>query len=259
MLELERQVSSIVITKATAEQFMELCVPAISVFFAMVMETIARISKHSGGHKFTRIRQPQASLDEDETIVFESKLPSYSSTDSDYGELVIQYGYMVLFGLCFPQSALINFLNNLVETRTDAVKIFALSQRADASDGGDIGAWLSILKFLSSLSVHINAGLLVFTGSTFDHILPDTLESKFLAYFVVERILSGGQMIIECTVREIPSRTHRFLKRQQYIVARSFNIGWKPYFRSNVEQAVDEDTAPSIHCAQSKKITPSKG
>jgi hypothetical protein len=241
MLELEAQVSSIVITKATTEQFMEICVPAISVFITSLFQAISRRSFRADANEMIGLVRRKVILDEDKKIVLEAKLPAYESTYSDYGELVIQYGYMMLFGLCFPLSALIHFLNNVVETRTDAFKVFALSQRADASDGGDIGAWLPILKFMSSVSVYVNAGLIVFTGNTFKGILPDTLASKMIAYLVLEKLFMAGQAIIEYTVNETPGRAIRILQRQQYIMARSFDVGWKPYFRSNVEQEIDED------------------
>ena len=69
-------------------------------------------------------------------------------TMADYGEIIIQYGFLVLFGLAFPLAAVINLVNNVLEFRTDTFKILALGRRPRVEIGTSIGRWLDIVQVL---------------------------------------------------------------------------------------------------------------
>ena len=56
-------------------------------------------------------------------------------------EMLIQFGYVVLFSGAFPLAGLLCFANNILELRTDAFKICFSLQRPFARKAKSIGVW----------------------------------------------------------------------------------------------------------------------
>lgn len=169
----------------------------------------------------------------------------------DYAELVIQFGYLVLFGLAFPLASLVNLINNLFEVRTDAFKVLALSQRVDSDDAADIGAWYNILEFINVLAVVTNVGMLVFTADTVTDILNlDRLPAEstgkktlylVVSFFVIEHFLILLKGFAAKIIKDVPARTHRTVARQKYDTARAFDMNWHNSFRGSSLLKVDEE------------------
>lgn len=166
------------------------------------------------------------------------------------GVVFHRYGYLTLFGLAFPLAAVVNLINNLIEVRTDAFKILVVSQRTNADDAADIGAWYHILEFLGVLSVLTNAGLLVYTGDTITHLFGKDVGGprredvdrvyKVVAFFVLEHVLLSMRGSVAGLIRDIPRRTLRSLARQNYDMARYFNEGWKNAFRGTSQLEISQ-------------------
>jgi anoctamin-10 len=78
----------------------------------------------------------------------------------DYLELVIQAGYLLLFGLAFPLCYLLAFANNIIEHQVDKAKIVHYKRRPQLLGGNSIGVWRIILYFLAGMGVLTHAGLL---------------------------------------------------------------------------------------------------
>lgn len=203
--ELETQLAALIIIKSTVQQALEISVP------------------------FIRTRENITSKN-----YYESKLIKYNSTIEDYSELVIFYGYTAMFGLAFPLVALVCLINCLIERKSDVYKIFQLSQRMHASNSPDIGGWLSILKFLSIMSIITNSALIMFTGNTLERLdVFDNLTNsqKVVAFVVFEHLLLAVKWSVSFFVNETPGRVHRLIARQDYLIARWFNTGWKTHYQ----------------------------
>lgn len=229
MGELSTMMTSLVITKATVQQVLEIGVPYVRF----------RIKKWYEQREATRAAsepsQPLAAsfagaLQPDEVaIVEEMTRAPYKTTVDDFGEIVIQHGFLALFGLAFPIAAIVNLVNNLIEVRSDAYKILAVTKRPDADDAADIGTWASILDFISTASIITNAGLLVFTAGALDAVASTPLSQ--LALFVIfEHSLILIRKAVSSLVSDSPSSTLRLLARQHYIAARCFGVGWTAAF-----------------------------
>jgi hypothetical protein len=74
----------------------------------------------------------------------------------EYLEMVIQYGFVVLFVVAFPLGPLFAFLNNIIEIRIDAFKVLTQLKRPIPRKAQDIGIWLPILNTISKLGVITN-------------------------------------------------------------------------------------------------------
>ena len=96
----------------------------------------------------------------------EYRMPVYDQMKGsidDYSELAIQFGYMTFFLSALPVSAMLSFINNFVEIRTDAYKMLKNHQRPRPAGAQDIGSWGAIFAVITSICVVTNAGLIVFT------------------------------------------------------------------------------------------------
>lgn len=71
----------------------------------------------------------------------ESRMESYDETYDDYLEMFIQFGYVVLFSSVYPAAAFWAVLNNILEIRSDALKLCLVFQRPLGKKVKDIGAW----------------------------------------------------------------------------------------------------------------------
>ncbi|KAF5380733.1 hypothetical protein D9757_007154 [Collybiopsis confluens] len=90
----------------------------------------------------------------------ESTLPSTpSNLSTDYSEMVVQFGYIVLWSTIFPLAPLFALLNNVMEIRKDAFRISMHERRPIPLRAESIGAWLNVLDFLGWSSAVINVVL----------------------------------------------------------------------------------------------------
>lgn len=258
MRELESQLLSLVVTRATIGQAMELVIPFLwsrAQQWRAQRKSDAVMISAVPSESNTALRELASSAHN--RYVQESKLAVYDSTMDDYNEMVIQFGYMSLFGLAFPLASVVSLLNNLIEVRTDAFKILRLSQRPHADDAADIGAWYYILEFINILSVLTNVGLLVFTADSInilfdlDGLFGNDIWRKLLhrvvAFFIAEHILLSLKAAAAAGIPDVPSKVYCKIARQQFDIARWFNVGWKNAFRGVSLLKVDEKQIELCH------------
>lgn len=237
-VELEAQLLSMIITKTTVQQALEILLPWLMTF----------VQHQLGRWRAYRARRKSASAaaagDVEEgaanptsrfsRYVRESMLPPFSTTIEDYAEMVVQVGYLSLFGVAFPLVTFVALLNNLIEVRSDAFKILRLHQRVDSDQSGDIGAWLSILEFINILSVATNGAIIVFTSNSLEPLFGDLdLWRELLAFFVIEHTLFAVKGLFAFLFQDVPANTMRTLARQRYDVARFFDVGWTDPMRGH--------------------------
>ena len=80
----------------------------------------------------------------------------YVSTNADYCEVALQYGYALMFAAVFPWAGLAALANNVIESRVDAFKLLKEYQRPMARTAITIGAWNDIFWILSGLAIVTN-------------------------------------------------------------------------------------------------------
>jgi anoctamin-10 len=116
-------------------------------------------------------------------IEIEFDLEPYESgeidgTYADYMELMIQYGYVVLFAVAFPLSPFLAFINNVLEIQVDKTKIVKFSRRPVPISVPTIGVWASILSGMTYIGIVTNIGVLCFT----DESLSDDKNGAFVPF-----------------------------------------------------------------------------
>lgn len=254
MYELETLLTSLVITKATVQQVMEVGVPFVTFYISSWLrphqvlhqsDTSDSDASESEPTESSSLLVPASDLDPSDafsvSIIEQSKRPAYKSTMEDYGELVIQHGHFILFGLAFPLAAVVNLFNNVIETRTDTYKILSVQQRPDTGEAADIGRWLSVLNFLSIVSVITTSALLTITTPALQLALPDIVgdvaaEYPAISFLVFEHVLLGVRWMVGRMIKDRPGSTYRLEARQSFLRARCFGVGWKSYYRGRREK-----------------------
>uniref|UniRef100_A0A915HV67 Anoctamin n=1 Tax=Romanomermis culicivorax TaxID=13658 RepID=A0A915HV67_ROMCU len=83
---------------------------------------------------------------------------------TEYMEMMVQFGYVVLFAPAFPLAAFICFLNNLVEIRIDATNFVTAFRRPLPVRVSGLKIWRSCLNVIVKLSVLCNAAFIAFTS-----------------------------------------------------------------------------------------------
>ncbi|XP_045062176.1 anoctamin-8-like isoform X3 [Coregonus clupeaformis] len=86
----------------------------------------------------------------------ESCMQTYEDTLQDYQEMFIQFGYVVLFSSAFPLAAMWALINNIIEIRSDALKLCTGLQRPFGQRVESIGQWQHfaiLLKYIIHVAI----------------------------------------------------------------------------------------------------------
>lgn len=86
-------------------------------------------------------------------------------TLQDYQEMFIQFGYVVLFSSAFPLAAMCALINNIIEIRSDALKLCTGLQRPFGQRVENIGQWQVGVLCFSKCQTSL-AGYIVHVGAT---------------------------------------------------------------------------------------------
>jgi len=78
----------------------------------------------------------------------------------EYLELWIQFGQVTLFSAVFPLAALLALMNNIIEMKTDALKMLRFERRGIGRRASGIGSWLDAFDVVGFLAVVTNLGLI---------------------------------------------------------------------------------------------------
>lgn len=155
----------------------------------------------------------------------EAELDVYDVT-TDLREMVLQFGYLSLFSVIWPLTAVSFLVNDWVELRADAIKICIEMQRPTPWRADTIGPWLDSLSFLTWLG-SITTAALVYLFSN-DGLGPDGNPSTIkgwallLTIFFSEHVFLFLRWSVRLAISKLDSpgrqkeRRERFLMRKQY-------------------------------------------
>lgn len=130
----------------------------------------------------------------------------FERTISEYSELVIQFGYVVLFAAAFPLAALFALLNNLIELRADAFVILHAYRRPVPLHSSVIQTqWDWILKGLSYAAVLTNCALMMWTSRSLGRSFELSSYGTLLLIVVVEHLVLALKLAIAYIIPDTPS------------------------------------------------------
>jgi len=225
---LKKQVIYFTVTAQIVNFAMEIIVPYIQrKFFRTVKEVRAKSAAKRGGSK-----EDHAANDPPEESAFlvrvrnEAELATYDVT-VDFREMVVQFGYLSLFSVVWPFTAVSFLINNFIELRSDALKITIENQRPVPWRADSIGPWVDCLGFLAWLgSLTTSALVFLFRGDGHGpHGSPDNISAcgLLLTMMFSEHIFLGVQLGVRTALSKIDSpgvqreRAEKFAVRKQYL------------------------------------------
>jgi len=133
----------------------------------------------------------------------EQMLASYPGDIDEYGEIVIQFGYVSLFAAAFPLGGLLAFLSNSIEIRADLLKLMYATRRPTPEKTRGIGSWEYALNAIVMMSALTNSALFCFTTD----ILPGLYNNTVIALavtFCFEHVLLIIKSVMEFFIPSVP-------------------------------------------------------
>lgn len=137
------------------------------------------------------------------TVEAQAKLDPYESPLDDYLEMVIQYGYVVLFCAAFPLITVLALIEISIEIRVDALKLCKLTRRPFPSGTEDIGIWKTVLQLISFFGIITNAAIIAVTSGAFDPhegATKDESESKWLEMVLIFLVIEHGLIVLKLLI-----------------------------------------------------------
>ena len=123
----------------------------------------------------------------------------YEGTFGDYDELIVQFGFVILFVVAFPAAPFLAMLNTFLEIWIDGTKLDTSCRRPMPKGAKDIGTWFSVLEFLSWMAILTNVGIIVFeimTTKAEDAGNDFPLSEKLMIFLIMEHCLFAGKALL---------------------------------------------------------------
>eukprot|EP00697_Spironema_sp_BW2_P017147 gnl/Spiro4/8716_TR4562_c0_g1_i1.p1 gnl/Spiro4/8716_TR4562_c0_g1~~gnl/Spiro4/8716_TR4562_c0_g1_i1.p1 ORF type:complete len:612 (+),score=156.43 gnl/Spiro4/8716_TR4562_c0_g1_i1:128-1837(+) len=137
----------------------------------------------------------------------------------DFNDLVLQYGFMMLFGVSFTLSPLLALIDNLLAIRSSAFKLCRTLQRPMYTVSGSIGTWFSILQVVSLFSVLSGFAILAFTMKGMDPWFANK-EEKYWFIVCIEHFVMILRLILSMGISDTSDLIRLQMQRLNYIVHR---------------------------------------
>jgi len=196
----------------------------------------------------------------------EGKKENYTGTFDEYCEMVIQFGYVTMFAASFPLAPLLAVLNNVVEIRTDALKLLTAHSRPEYKGASGIGAWYNILEFLGIASVITNCLLIGFSidsvADTFGGVpyIPTAQRISQVPYHtlvvivVIEHFLLFTKYMLAEVIPDMPGWIVKELAKEEWIKEKTLKAlekkeapkEWKDEIATSAEDIIEENEAQEV-------------
>ncbi|RVE61448.1 hypothetical protein OJAV_G00170710 [Oryzias javanicus] len=134
----------------------------------------------------------------------ESCMQTYEGTLQDYQEMFIQFGYVILFSSAFPLAAMCALINNIVEIRSDALKLCTGLQRPFGQRVENIGQWQTAMEAMGLIAIIVNCYLIGQCGQLqrlFPWLSP---EMTIISIVLLEHFAILLKYVIHVAIPDIP-------------------------------------------------------
>ncbi|XP_058917166.1 anoctamin-8 isoform X1 [Kogia breviceps] len=146
----------------------------------------------------------------------ESCMKKYEDTFQDHEEMFVQFGYVVLFSSAFPLAALCALINNLIEIRSDALKLCTGLQRPFGQRVESIGQWQKVMEVMGVLAIVVNCYLIGQCGQLqrlFPWLSP---EAAIVSVVVLEHFALLLKYLIHVAIPDIPGWVAEEMAKLEY-------------------------------------------
>ena len=159
----------------------------------------------------------------------DSKLEDYEGHVDDYITMIIQFGYVALFGATVPLLPFIAAIEVLFKIRIDAIRLCSLTKRPNPSECNTIGVYRKFILFIAFAGAVSNSGIIFITTDLFSE---GTFFDQLVGFAVLEHFLIVGMMIINVVIPDHPQIVSDGLNWSKRIVEEK-SLNYKARFSDN--------------------------
>jgi hypothetical protein len=231
---LRKQVFYFTVTAQIVNLAMELIVPYLKRrgFSKYKQFQSDRAMKNGGTPLSLAINDPPEDAEFVKRVRHEAELDVYDVT-TDLREMVLQFGYLSLFSVVWPLTAVSFVINDWIELRADAIKICIEMQRPTPWRADTIGPWLDSLSFLTWLGSLTTAALVYLFSN--DGLGPDGHPSGIRGWALLLTILFSEHLFfflrwaVRVAISKFESPGLQKERRERYMLR-------KRHFEENLSQ-----------------------
>ncbi|XP_034558117.1 anoctamin-8 isoform X2 [Notolabrus celidotus] len=146
----------------------------------------------------------------------QAEIESCMQTYEDYQEMFIQFGYVVLFSSAFPLAAMCALINNIIEIRSDALKLCTGLQRPFGQRVENIGQWQTAMEAMGLIAIIVNCYLIGQCGQLqrlFPWLSP---EMTIISIVLLEHFAILLKYIIHVAIPDIPGWVAEEMAKLEY-------------------------------------------
>lgn len=142
-----------------------------------------------------------------------AKLSPYPGTIDKYTEIIVQFGYVILFGVSFPAAPICALINLVLEIRFEALKNVKFSQRAPCEPAKDIGIYHQIIEILGIISIITNTFFLGFADGPSGTLL----ISRLVLVLGIENAILLLKVVVNRMFATTPYSVRKKMSKEQLI------------------------------------------
>lgn len=242
----------------------ELYIQLISIFTVSFLKNFLELGKPYLMYKFSKklygtskknVKRVQAMMSKTDYEILRDDidrqvlLPQYLTQQADgtlgeYLEIAVLFGYITLFAVAFPLSAMLALVLIMIEIQVDKLKILRLVRRPNPMGAKNIGTWWWIFQTISVISLFTNSAVLCFTSPTFDD-LDIARDNIYITFAIFSGILLVFRVWLRAAIPDISSKYETVYRRHKNIVEK-WVIGWVANKRGKFEESTFIN--PRIYC-----------
>lgn len=156
---------------------------------------------------------------ESEFILGKYESLEVDGTYSDYIEMMVQFGYVILFAIGFPMAPVLAMLNNIIEVQVDKYKLMKLTKRPIPHSANGIGVWAMIIDIVTTISIFTNMGVFCFTMSTFKDV--DDISVRFYVFIALAIFFMCLRYLVSYAIPDISENMALVKRRHSYLIEKS--------------------------------------
>ena len=134
------------------------------------------------------------------TLIIEDEMEELSKDEheifDDYIEMVVTFGYIVIFASVYVLGAALIFIFILIESRSDIFRLESNLKRPIPGKSSQIGPWIYLMEFMSFLGVFSNIIICCFASDQIDYLLPWMKDVKMNSEAAITTVLTLEHLIL---------------------------------------------------------------
>lgn len=168
----------------------------------LVSTIIKKIQIALGITTMRKLAREKGLIHEITAVESQSKLYEYETPLNDYMEVMISFGYILIFGSSFPLGFPLFLLLLYTEIKVDGIKLCRSTRRPFPHYASSISIWLKIMRSLIVIAIISNTALIIFTTNVFGL---ETILGKWMTFIIIEHILVSGMYFIDVLIPDTPT------------------------------------------------------